>query len=1075
MAAGDVAVEAFQRLLHGQKFPSFRELDEAISRFSEETGYHFKPVNSHKFIAGSPEAETFVFSSRKYVCVLASTRNASTSRMRMDSGIPSRHLDERTVAIDDIPFVDACGVCGGNTMRYQNMLVNPSNLLILGQAASKEQLVEGLRNALARVARLSDYRHQQTARNMALLQQVDQLNSDMDAAVDALRHQQNKFENERMRAVMDARKLRAQLAEAVAMLEQSKVSMDGKVAQRHPLSLSASSDLTDVPSLSDEVCSLCSNRPLEILTLRITVDKLETELTRQKCATEKETARLRGQLAESIADARALRLQLARLSRSSSPPVGGGLLNEGMLPIQQLSSPCSNCLRLQKLVDLLQQKQSEQQQQPSDPISTPAGNMNRVSEPFPNPPEKNDDPDNDSSSGVPDIISGCSKDQITALPLSPLVSRLAVDAVTQTLNHEITSANVRHTPSTSSTLTQGSPPVSEKRLSLAFATPCEFDHGSSTLPGGLFSLLESGEVASSPPSSTSTLLGESLPPVLEAVDPQQSPSSSSSTNHCQLDESQVLQHPIVQFLNDQLKTQQETIARLKNSPALPDRSPATEGGEVDVVRLQERLRALEAEVESSADQLKASNIEFLELRERLTNATVERAHLKATVDGLDDQVTQLEAALYERSLELRQCRSRLSEYEATDSLTSPSLKGSFHSPFWTRDNQTSVSPGCSSVAHRRGVSAKTGEATAREVKTNFLARYADGAFIIIGQDIINYYGGQLNLITTNLQFAMEEEVEDKLPFLDVLVCHQPNGKLATDMARPYRELLLQHPNITNYQFRSSEVQHDVVHQIRTRFIRSGQATVVSVPVVREGGVGTHAAAFGRPRAPGCPICIWFQRQHQATGDPVATNMHFNNDTITDCYPAPHLQNLTGVLFGKEVLSKIDFVRAFHQILVAPEDIPEITVTTLFDSLEFIHMLFSLRNADQTFQSKNGVIIDAFLACLILNSLTIMLTRKACALPISTVKDSRDFPPPTPKRQLQRFLDVVTFYRQFLSNCADLMLPLINMLSDPKGPLELTDGTLTVFQRIKALLADATLLTNPALESRSSLTVDAPIS
>nr|VZI47264.1 unnamed protein product [Spirometra erinaceieuropaei] len=74
MAAGDVAVEAFQRLLHGQKFPSFRDLDEAISRFSEETGYHFKPVNSHKFIAGSPEAETFVFSSRKYVCVLASTR-----------------------------------------------------------------------------------------------------------------------------------------------------------------------------------------------------------------------------------------------------------------------------------------------------------------------------------------------------------------------------------------------------------------------------------------------------------------------------------------------------------------------------------------------------------------------------------------------------------------------------------------------------------------------------------------------------------------------------------------------------------------------------------------------------------------------------------------------------------------------------------------------------------------------------------------------------------------------------------------------------------------------------------------
>lgn len=59
----------------------------------------------------------------------------------------------------------------------------------------------------------------------------------------------------------------------------------------------------------------------------------------------------------------------------------------------------------------------------------------------------------------------------------------------------------------------------------------------------------------------------------------------------------------------------------------------------EVLRLQERLRLLEAEVESSADQLRASNCEFIDLRERLTSATVEKAHLKATVDGLDDQVS----------------------------------------------------------------------------------------------------------------------------------------------------------------------------------------------------------------------------------------------------------------------------------------------------------------------------------------------------------------------------------------------------------------------------------------------------
>ncbi|BHF77490.1 hypothetical protein SprV_0602059700 [Sparganum proliferum] len=46
---------------------------------------------------------------------------------------------------------------------------------------------------------------------------------------------------------------------------------------------------------------------------------------------------------------------------------------------------------------------------------------------------------------------------------------------------------------------------------------------------------------------------------------------------------------------------------------------------------------------------------------------------------------------------------------------------------------------------------------------------------------------------------------------------------------------------------------------------------------------------------------------------------------------------------------------------------------------------------------------------------------------------RDFPPPTSNRHLQRFLRMVDFYRRFLPNCADLMLPLTNMPSGPKGP------------------------------------------
>uniref|UniRef100_A0A0V0JAK5 FAR1 domain-containing protein n=2 Tax=Schistocephalus solidus TaxID=70667 RepID=A0A0V0JAK5_SCHSO len=66
--------ETFRRFLYGHEFTSFVELEEAIQRFTQETGYHFKPVNSHKFPAVHPNAVRFVFYSRKYVCVLSSTR-----------------------------------------------------------------------------------------------------------------------------------------------------------------------------------------------------------------------------------------------------------------------------------------------------------------------------------------------------------------------------------------------------------------------------------------------------------------------------------------------------------------------------------------------------------------------------------------------------------------------------------------------------------------------------------------------------------------------------------------------------------------------------------------------------------------------------------------------------------------------------------------------------------------------------------------------------------------------------------------------------------------------------------------
>ncbi len=77
--------------------------------------------------------------------------------------------------------------------------------------------------------------------------------------------------------------------------------------------------------------------------------------------------------------------------------------------------------------------------------------------------------------------------------------------------------------------------------------------------------------------------------------------------------------------------------------------------------------------------------------------------------------------------------------------------------------------------------------------------------------------------------------------------------------------------------------------------------------------------------------------------PCGNYRRLNAITIPDRYPIPYMQSLNKRMAGCTVFSKIDLVKAYHQIPIAEEDIPKTAIATPFGLWEFLFMAFCLRN------------------------------------------------------------------------------------------------------------------------------------
>jgi transposase InsO family protein len=268
-------------------------------------------------------------------------------------------------------------------------------------------------------------------------------------------------------------------------------------------------------------------------------------------------------------------------------------------------------------------------------------------------------------------------------------------------------------------------------------------------------------------------------------------------------------------------------------------------------------------------------------------------------------------------------------------------------------------------------------------------------------------------------------------------------------------------------------------------------------LLRKGWIQPSSSSFG------APVLFAFKKNGKLRM--CIDYRQLNDLTVKDGYVLPRIDECFDMLGKGKVFSKIDLASGYHQIPIAPEDIPKTAFSTRYGTFEWRVMPFGLTSAPATFQRLMNSVLQPLLDdCVIVYLDDILIYSRneeehiahlrrvfdllkknklytqsekcefglhkleflghvvgANGIEMDPAKVSivQEWPVPTNLTELRSFLGLCNYYRRFINQFALIAQPLTQMTRNDT-PWCWTSDCDRAFQQLKTAMTTAPVLAYP---------------